>query len=92
MDYEKKYKEALEIAKRCYKDLNNLDGVVSTMSKDFFEEVFTELKESEDEKNRRIKKERMKINVNYLLKNRKNIPENCMKIVELIKKHTMDNN
>lgn len=37
-------------------------------------------------------KERMKINVNYLLKNRKNIPENCMKIVELIKKHTMDNN
>lgn len=53
MDYEKKYKEALEIAKRCYKDLNNLDGVVSTMSKDFFEEVFPELKESEDEESKK---------------------------------------
>lgn len=53
MDYEKKYKEALEIAKRCYKDLNNLDGVVATMSKDFFEEVFPELNESEDERLRK---------------------------------------
>ena len=32
--------------------------------------------------------ERMKINVEYLLENRKNIPENCKKIIELIKKHT----
>ena len=32
--------------------------------------------------------ERMKINVEYLLENRKNIPENCIKIIELIKKHT----
>ena len=31
--------------------------------------------------------ERMKINVEYLLENRKNIPENCKKIIELIKKH-----
>ena len=32
--------------------------------------------------------ERMKINVEYLLENRKNIPENCKKSIELIKKHT----
>lgn len=31
---------------------------------------------------------RMKINVDHLLENRDDIPENCMKIVELIKKHT----
>lgn len=52
-DYKQKYEQALESAKRCYKDLSNLDGVVATMSKDFFEEVFPELKESDDE---RIKK------------------------------------
>lgn len=49
MDYEKKYKEALERARICHKDLMNLDGVVARMAKDFFEEVFPELKESEDE-------------------------------------------
>ena len=32
--------------------------------------------------------ERMKRNVEYLLENRKNIPENSKKIIELIKKHT----
>ena len=46
MDYEKKYKEALEIARICHKDLMNLDGVVARMAKDFFEKVFPELKES----------------------------------------------
>lgn len=52
-DYKQKYEQALEKAKRCYKDLSNLDGMVATMSKDFFEEIFPELKKSEDE---RIKK------------------------------------
>lgn len=32
--------------------------------------------------------ERMRINVDYLLENRKGIPEKCMDIVELIRKHT----
>ena len=56
-DYKEKYEQALEKAKICYKDLSNLDGVVATMSKDFFEEVFPELKESEDE---RVRKELIK--------------------------------
>lgn len=32
---------------------------------------------------------RMQINVDYLLENRSGIPENCMKIIEIIKKHTV---
>lgn len=32
---------------------------------------------------------RMKINVDYLLENRNTIPDNCMKIIELIKKYTV---
>lgn len=53
MDYEKKYKEALGRARICRKDLMNLDGVVACMAKDFFEETFPELKESEDEKSKK---------------------------------------
>ena len=54
MDYEKKYKEALERAKKCHKDMSKLDGVTANMAKDFFEETFPELKESEDEKMREM--------------------------------------
>lgn len=33
---------------------------------------------------------RMQINVDYLLENRENIPEKCIDIIELIKKHTQN--
>lgn len=62
-DYKEKYEQALEKAKICYKDLSNLDGVVATMSKDFFEEVFPELKESEDE---RVRKELINFFKNHM--------------------------
>ena len=50
----RRYDEALEKARICHKDLMNLDGAVACMAKDFFEETFPELKDSEDD---RIKKE-----------------------------------
>lgn len=46
----KAYDEALERARVCHKDMSNLDGVVANMAKDFFEEVFPELAENEDER------------------------------------------
>ena len=51
-DYEKKYKEALEKARNIVNSIN-----VGLIGKDSFEVVFPELKESEDERNKRTLKE-----------------------------------
>ena len=45
MDYKKKYKEALEIARSCLKD-----GTITSTAKNYIETIFPELKESEDKR------------------------------------------
>gem|GEM_PF-2172484 len=41
MDYEKKYKEALERARVCHKDMSNLDGVVARLWQRIFLKKFS---------------------------------------------------
>jgi len=65
MDYEKKYKDALERARVCHKDLSNLIGTTASMAKDFFEEVFPELHEPQGEKIRKEIIEYIKENVEF---------------------------
>lgn len=48
MDYEKKYKDALERAKNCLKD-GAITGAITHGAIGYIEDIFPELKESEDE-------------------------------------------
>jgi hypothetical protein len=48
MNYEKKYKQALERAKECLQD-----GTITSIAKAYIENIFPELKESEDDKIRK---------------------------------------
>ena len=85
MDYEKKYKEALENARQEYNTTENVER------KHWLEELFPELAESEDEKIRKVLIELVKCNERSGYKLLNNVPTSSMlawleKQGELIKK------